>query len=159
VLLVSTANGDAKDLTPEDGDLSSWTVLTTDGESRILCARSSMILVSRGVSLINQASHPMVCFSSSMKKKSNQNLYDSGKCSRYSVCIHHFHTRTASYTGRCPPVPNKSQGQGSLYHISPRRSTCHYDHSILRFRSSFSSRRMLVSMHSHPLCFTYSPVT
>jgi acylaminoacyl-peptidase len=43
VLLVSTANGDAKDLTPEDGDLSSWTVLTTDGESRILCARSTPV--------------------------------------------------------------------------------------------------------------------
>jgi acylaminoacyl-peptidase len=43
VLLVSTAKGEVKDLTPEDGDLSSWTVLTTDGDSRILCARSTPV--------------------------------------------------------------------------------------------------------------------
>lgn len=43
VLLVSTAKGEVKDLTPEDGDLSSWTVFTTDGESRILCARSTPV--------------------------------------------------------------------------------------------------------------------
>jgi acylaminoacyl-peptidase len=43
VLLVSTDKGEVKDLTPEDGDLSSWTVLTTDGESRILCARSTPV--------------------------------------------------------------------------------------------------------------------
>ena len=43
VLLIDTAKGEVKDLTPEDGDLSSWTVLSTDGESRILCARSTPV--------------------------------------------------------------------------------------------------------------------
>ena len=43
VLLVSTAKGEVEDLTREDGDLSSWSVLTTDGESRILCVRSTPV--------------------------------------------------------------------------------------------------------------------
>ena len=43
ILLVSTADGEVKDLTPENGDLASWTVLATDNDSRILCARSTPV--------------------------------------------------------------------------------------------------------------------
>lgn len=42
VLLVSTKDGEVKDLTPNnDGKLYSWTVLGTDGQDKIVCTRSS----------------------------------------------------------------------------------------------------------------------
>ncbi|KAF8064410.1 Alpha/Beta hydrolase protein [Lyophyllum atratum] len=41
VVLISTADGAVKDLTPEDGKLHSWRVLNTDGKSRVLCTRST----------------------------------------------------------------------------------------------------------------------
>ncbi|KAG6908721.1 hypothetical protein DXG01_003566 [Tephrocybe rancida] len=41
VLLISTADGAVKDLTPEDGKLYSWNVLNTDGRSRVICSRST----------------------------------------------------------------------------------------------------------------------
>ncbi|KAG5653151.1 hypothetical protein H0H81_002062 [Sphagnurus paluster] len=43
VVLISTADGSVKDLTPEDGNLYSWTVLATDEHSRFVCARSTPI--------------------------------------------------------------------------------------------------------------------
>jgi len=41
VLLISTTDGKVKDLTPDDGTLYSWTVLNTDGGSRVICKRST----------------------------------------------------------------------------------------------------------------------
>lgn len=42
VLLISIENGQVKDLTPnDDGLLYSWTVLSTDGQNQVICARSS----------------------------------------------------------------------------------------------------------------------
>ncbi|KAH0580076.1 hypothetical protein H2248_002888 [Termitomyces sp. 'cryptogamus'] len=43
VLLISTADGTVKDLTPEDGSLYSWKVLNTDGQTRVVCSRSTPI--------------------------------------------------------------------------------------------------------------------
>ncbi|KAG6853149.1 hypothetical protein C0991_006556 [Blastosporella zonata] len=43
VLLISTANGTVKDLTPQDDNIYSWKVLNTDGVSRVLCSRSTPI--------------------------------------------------------------------------------------------------------------------
>ncbi|KAG6871447.1 hypothetical protein C0995_004460 [Termitomyces sp. Mi166 len=43
VLLISTADGAVKDLTPEDGNLYSWKVLNTDGKTRVVCSRSTPI--------------------------------------------------------------------------------------------------------------------
>ncbi|KAF5376688.1 hypothetical protein D9615_007841 [Tricholomella constricta] len=43
VVLISTTDGTVKDLTPEDGNLYSWKVLNTDGQSRVVCTRSTPI--------------------------------------------------------------------------------------------------------------------
>lgn len=43
VLLISTADGTVKDLTPEDGNLYSWKVFNTDGSRRVVCSRSTPI--------------------------------------------------------------------------------------------------------------------
>jgi acylaminoacyl-peptidase len=45
VLLISTDSGEVTELTPEDGNLYSWRVHATDGQSRIICSRSSPIRV------------------------------------------------------------------------------------------------------------------
>lgn len=43
VLLVSTSDGQVKDLTPDtDGSLYSWSVLATDGQRRVICLRSAI---------------------------------------------------------------------------------------------------------------------
>lgn len=41
LLLISVNEGAVKELTPMDADLFSWTILSTDNKSRIVCARSS----------------------------------------------------------------------------------------------------------------------
>ncbi|EKM77251.1 hypothetical protein AGABI1DRAFT_122246 [Agaricus bisporus var. burnettii JB137-S8] len=41
ILSISVLDGSIKDITPPDSALFSWTLLTTDGKSRIICSRSS----------------------------------------------------------------------------------------------------------------------
>ncbi|GLB44407.1 putative alpha beta-hydrolase [Lyophyllum shimeji] len=43
VLRISMADGAVRDLTPEDGKIYSWKVLNTDGQSRVICIRSTPI--------------------------------------------------------------------------------------------------------------------